>query len=177
MVVMSWRVYHILEDMVTSDVKHCGFPQTRRPFMFGLLIDFIPALIHFCPQEEKITLILYWNQSKHSAGWQNDHQPCSCLPDVFLSNQTKTYLLLRLIAHFVVLSNTSRLALLTLSSSYRVSSLRNHQYRARGGTEQIVQGPGAVPSTEDQNGHSFPGSNHSASPARKASLTDNKVYK
>lgn len=92
MVVMSWRVYHILEDMVTSDVKHCGFPQTRRPFMFGLLIDFIPALIHFCPQEEKITLILYWNQSKHSAGWQNDHQPCSCLPDVFFIQPNKNLL-------------------------------------------------------------------------------------
>ncbi|KAK5874370.1 hypothetical protein PBY51_019318 [Eleginops maclovinus] len=44
---------------------------------------------------------------------------------------------------------------------------------------QFFQGPepGAVPSEEARGLHSFLGWHHSAPPARKASLTDNKVYK
>lgn len=160
--------------------------QTRRPFKFGLITDFI---LCFLPTGGKMTPC--WNQSKCIC-WlallmtcqksvQNDHQPCSRLPDVFFypTKQKQKPTLCFISSHILWFWQTlqSCLTVLTLSSSYQVSSLRNDQSRAQSGTEQISQGPGAVPSTEDQNGHSFPGSNHSASPARKAPLTDNKVYK
>lgn len=64
----------------------------------------------------------YWNQSKcicwlallmtRQKSVQSDHQPCSRLPDVFFFYptkpfETKTYFILHLISHFVVLANTS----------------------------------------------------------------------